>query len=280
MSDIRTAGMTEDEFVQMMQSAGMPNAGKVAGVSRTVVSSLAQAQVPQQNSSTVVFFTGDGSYSMLSNRALFVEAYNDFFLQGMLESAVPGSILTALAFFNDSNYRLSPSDSDFQEPLHVIHAPTILELAPKLTEAQYDIKGWNSETPLTDAISSNGNMAVAYSEKMLLKGKGVRVIEIYFSDGIENASRRVLAPEDLAPDLLRKRELGGYTQVFIGFGNNKAMFTNYALRAGFPDRNIMVVPNAGNIEESRKQLRRIMDIVSKQTVAASKGISDPNSFFE
>lgn len=284
MSDDRQMTMTEDDFIDMMNIAGLPsakNAG-ITGVSKTVVKA-ANGTLPRQSAYTVVYFCGDLSLSMLKYRELFIAAYNDYMIEAMKESAVPGSILLGSSFFTDANYHYSKAgDDDYQEPLHLFHAPMVLDQCPRLTMNDYDPDRWNSNTPLNDAIASQIAVGTVHAENAFQKGKSVTVILIWFTDGEENTSERIKSPEEIAPDLRRLMELGNFIPVLIGFSMSNdpnSWFANYARRAGFPVKNARAVPVGGNTEDARRELRRMLNMVSQRTVAASQGVVDNNDFF-
>ncbi len=283
----RYAEMSDAEIEATLAALNMKGARKVRGISRTVVAAT-RGVIPRNSNYTCVYFTGDGSESMTKWRSTYVEAYNGFFLQAMRESAVPGSILVANSYFTDQRYSQewltnAPDNEkgDFQEPMHLLHAPLPLENVPDLTEAEFDPRSWNSMTPLNDAIASQMEAGVAYTETVSKTGKSITCELVVFTDGMNNASLHISDAKQLAPDMRRLMEMQNFIPVLIGFGRTKAeaeYFTEYGLMAGFPRKNILAVAGS-NDEDARRELRSIMRTVSQRTVAASAGAVDPNEFF-
>jgi len=287
---VRTVQVDDAEVMELLKKAQLPSGRKASGISKTVVAA-ASGVIPSAGAMpTFVFETDDGSESMVRFMKLYIEAYNEFFLQAMKEAAVPDTIYVAHSVFTNWNYDPSncdPNSAEFQESMKLIHAPLPLADAPLMTVDDYRPDEWHSLTPLCDAIQSTIHAAIGYTEKLRQRGKTMKTILIWLSDGQENASVKA-TPATIKADMNRLMELKNITPVFVGFAetpSDEVYFKQFTKACGFPDGNVMLVPqpqgpnSAKVMEEAKKRLRRIFGTLSQQVVSSSQQTVSPNDQF-
>jgi hypothetical protein len=304
----QTVQLEDSEIAAIINNLGLSTSvvGSPAGVVSQAVVAAASGSVPVSDlPQTVNFLVADGSYSMLPFQQTVIDAYNNDLLTSMRGAAVRETILVAASVFNDSRYPRSSSrkvvglnDPNYMEPNFVVYAPLPLEDAPELTAADYDIQGFNSNTPLLDAIRSQRLSAVAYVETLQANyGKTVKAILTVLTDGEENASTRETV-ESCRQETRRLLELGNYIPVYVAFGENRSdIYTSveFALNVGYPWGNIMGMTKQGEAylvdqyekiyslngdrTDAQRALRRIFRTFSQQTVKASQSVVANQGYF-
>lgn len=143
-------------------------------------------------------------------------------------------------------------------------------VAPEDLNTDYDTGG---VTRLYDSIIERRQRLLDYKEQLENNGTNVRACMIILSDGYDNASNQRAGDARRAVEDLYSKEI---TVAFIAFGQDAF---GIADTIGVKPKNVKEVTN----DESA--LRRIIDLVSKSAISASKKASagaavDDGGFFD
>lgn len=143
-------------------------------------------------------------------------------------------------------------------------------VAPEDLNTDYDTDG---VTRLYDAIIERRQRMLDYKEQLENNGTNVRACMIMLSDGEDNASNQRAGDARKAIENLHSKEI---VVAFIAFGQEAF---GVADQIGVKPKNVKEVTN----DES--ELRRIIDLVSKSAISASKKASsgaaiDDGGFFD
>lgn len=129
-------------------------------------------------------------------------------------------------------------------------------------------------TKLYDAIIDRRQRMMDYMEQLRSNGTNVRACMIILSDGFDNISKYSVGDARKAVQDLITKEI---TVAFIAFGQ-KAF--------GIADSLGVKKKNVQNVSNDESELRRVIDLVSKSAISASKkassgmGVSDDSGFFD
>ena len=142
-------------------------------------------------------------------------------------------------------------------------------VAPEDFDSSYSVGGC---TRLYDAIIERRQRLLDYMEQLRNNGTNVRACMVILSDGYDNDSRNTIGDARQAVLDLTTKEI---TVAFIAFGDNAKGIAN---SLGIKDKNTMEVDN------NESELRRIIALVSKSAISASKkasaGVTDDSGFFD
>lgn len=216
---------------------------------------------------TIVTFVVDASGSMTEAQAAVVESLNESVL-AMAESKQAEAITLSLITFSDE--------------VSVVFANQPVDQVRSLTAADYVPNGM---TALYDALLDALTGAMTYEERLLQTGISTKVIVVVFSDGANNASRRVTEARvrTVAEDL-GKRE--NWILAFVGFETyetyrNAVDYNIIAANAGFPA--VLKVDLTAGTYDRRHALRQTFRLVSRSVIRASQQVIDasaaPADFF-
>lgn len=127
-------------------------------------------------------------------------------------------------------------------------------------------------TRLYDAIIERRQRLLDYMEQLRNNGTNVRACMVILSDGKDNVSRNTVGDARQAVLDLTTKEI---TVAFIAFGDEAK---GIASSLGIKDKNTIEVDN------NESELRRIIALVSKSAISASKkasaGVTDDSGFFD
>lgn len=143
-------------------------------------------------------------------------------------------------------------------------------VAPEDLNTDYDTDG---VTRLYDAVIERRQRMLDYKEQLENNGTNVRACMIILSDGEDNASNQRAGDARKAIENLHSKEI---VVAFIAFGQEAF---GVADKIGVKPKNVKEVTN----DES--ELRRVIDLVSKSAISASKKASsgaaiDDGGFFD
>lgn len=208
---------------------------------------------PEELETASVFLTDltiDGSGSMCDNASAMQDCL------GHYQGAIAGSkqadeMLVSKTVFNydiESGGYVTPDDLD----------------------TSYSADGG---TRLYDAIVDRHDRMLAYIDQLRKNGQTVRGCFVILSDGWDTCSNASMSQARNAIEDLKKQEI---TVAFISFGDEAK---GIAEKLGVNPKNIMEVTN------DEHELRKVMEIVSKSAISASKKANkegnDPSeSFFD
>lgn len=142
-------------------------------------------------------------------------------------------------------------------------------VVPEDFDSSYSVGGC---TRLYDAIIERRQRLLDYMEQLRNNGTNVRACMVILSDGYDNDSRNAIGDARQAVLDLTTKEI---TVAFIAFGDNAKGIAN---SLGIKDKNTIEVDN------NESELRRIIALVSKSAISASKkasaGVTDDSGFFD
>ncbi len=128
-------------------------------------------------------------------------------------------------------------------------------VAPEDFDTSYSAYG---VTRLYDAIIDRRQRMLDYMEQLRDNGTNVRACMVILSDGFDNASNfRIGDARNAVQDLISKE----ITVAFVAFGQDAF---GIAQSLGIKDKNVKEVNN------NESELRKIIDLVSKSAISASK----------
>ena len=127
-------------------------------------------------------------------------------------------------------------------------------------------------TRLYDAIIERRQRLLDYMEQLRNNGTNARACMVIFSDGQDNASRNSIGDARQAIQDLISKEI---TVAFVAFGDDaKGIASSLGIKP----------QNTKEVDNNESELRRIIDLVSKSAISASKkasaGVTDDGGFFD
>lgn len=127
-------------------------------------------------------------------------------------------------------------------------------------------------TKLYDAIIDRRQRMLAYMDQLRNEGSNVRACMVILSDGEDNDSRNAASDARQAVQDLISKEV---TVAFVAFGQDAF---------GIADSIGVKSNNVKEVDNDERELRRIIDLVSKSAISASKrasnGASGDDGFFD
>lgn len=142
---------------------------------------------------------------------------------------------------------------------------------PDRFDPSYNAHGW---TKLYDAIIDRKQRMLSYMDLLIDNGQNARACMVILSDGRDNYSRYMVSDARKAIQTLQEKEI---TVAFIAFGQEAF---------GIADSLGIKKQNVKEVNNDESELRRIIDLVSKSAISASKrassgvGGSADSSFFD
>ena len=127
-------------------------------------------------------------------------------------------------------------------------------------------------TRLYDTIIERRQRLLEYMEQLKNNGTNVRACMVILSDGQDNASNNSIGDARQAIQDLMSKEI---TVAFVAFGDEAKGIAN----------SLGIKPNnTKEVDNNESELRRIIDLVSKSAISASKkasaGVTDDGGFFD